>query len=113
MRIQAITNRYNYNLLTPASGKNNYASKPSFGIQGNIDDNFENNDEFNYSFDYMYEPNEPFSPQRQAIENTYGRKMAELADLAESGFVTNAEYQVCMRQIKKERNLALKRLNEK
>ena len=109
MRIQAVTNRYNHNLLTPASNNRNNMSKPSFGIRKDFDNEF-CNDEVENSFDYMYEPNEPFSPQRQAIENTYGRKVAELADLAECGFVTNAEYQVRLKQIKKERTIALKRL---
>ncbi len=101
MKIQAVMNRYNHNLLTPTKGN---MSKPHFGNEY-CDNNY--SDSF-----YVYEPNEPFSPQRQAIENRYGRKMAELADLVETVGLSPMEYEVRLKQIEKERKLALKLLKD-
>ncbi len=113
MKVHSVMNRYNYNLLTPAT-KNN-ANKLSFGHYnddlGGIDDN---NHDINLAPDeyYIYEPGKQFSPQRQAIENSYGKKMAELSNFAETVGMTPNEYEIRLAAIKRERARAIKMLKD-
>ncbi len=43
---------------------------------------------------YKFNPEITNSPRRQAIENIYGKKIAELADLASKSEITQREYEL-------------------
>ncbi len=98
MRILPVMSKFNHNVSNLRNS--NKLSVPNFG------DN-------NPSEQYVYIPQEPYSPERQAIENNYGKKLAQLANLAEEISMPHEEYMQLRAKIERERELEIKLLNNK
>ncbi len=100
MRILPVMSKYNHNISNPRNS-NNFSN---LKFKGNAD----------YPKEvYIYVPQDPYSPQRQAIENNYGRKLAQLESMLENGNISQKEYIDIRKKIERERELEIRLLNNK
>jgi len=106
MKIRPIINLPNYNFSASTSECRKRVL--SFGMMNNDYSEFDVN--LNFNWEDMYVPQKPYSPQRQAIENYYGKMMAELADSVEREEISPIEYQIRLKELKQEKLDKIKKL---